>query len=193
MKRRYYPPTFEDFRDDVERSEDEMKTAHNLAQLIERHGPRGWIDALLADGGPGMMMQLEDAANCLERAQKYVCCSFTYGGLGGVSVNVEEGLVRSCPPNSCGRLWTCCSTALLTHTIHQLYVVAIPLPHHIHPHHPHHCPPLRNFRPALCPFQNRPLLCRSYLLRPIPHIKPLSAVQAARITTDVAVLGYSYQ
>jgi hypothetical protein len=43
LKRRFYPPTVADFRDDVERSEDDKKTAHNLAQLIERHGTRGWL------------------------------------------------------------------------------------------------------------------------------------------------------
>lgn len=60
----------EDFRDDIERSEDDEKTAHTLAQLIERHGTRGWVDALMKDAGPIFDMQLEDAANLLERAQK---------------------------------------------------------------------------------------------------------------------------
>ena len=60
----------EDLRSDVERSEDNTKTAQSLTQLIERYGARGWVDALLENFGPALMLQLEDTANFLERVEK---------------------------------------------------------------------------------------------------------------------------
>ena len=59
------------FREDVERSETSDKQAQNLAELIERHGTRGWVDALLDKAGPILMMQMEDAANLFERVQNF--------------------------------------------------------------------------------------------------------------------------
>jgi hypothetical protein len=41
-------------------------------QLVERHGARGWVDALMVDAGPPLMIQLEDMANFLERVERYV-------------------------------------------------------------------------------------------------------------------------
>lgn len=66
LKRRLYPPTLEDVRGEIKRSEDVEMTALNLTQLIEQHGSHGWTDALREDLGPWLLLQLEDLANVLE-------------------------------------------------------------------------------------------------------------------------------
>ncbi|KAL8654814.1 MAG: hypothetical protein Q9210_001272 [Variospora velana] len=66
LKRRLYPPTLEDIREDIKRSEDAERTALNLTQLIEQHGAHGWVDALRQDLGPWFLLQLDDVANVLE-------------------------------------------------------------------------------------------------------------------------------
>ncbi|KAL8659790.1 MAG: hypothetical protein Q9202_006940 [Teloschistes flavicans] len=66
LKRRLYPPTLEDVREEIKRSEDVDLTALNITQLIEQHGSHGWTDALRQDLGPWLLLQLEDLANILE-------------------------------------------------------------------------------------------------------------------------------
>ncbi|KAL8651975.1 MAG: hypothetical protein Q9226_004459 [Calogaya cf. arnoldii] len=66
VKRRLYPPTLEDIRDEIKRSEDVEMTAMNITQLIEQHGSHGWTDALQQDLGPWLLLQLEDLTNILE-------------------------------------------------------------------------------------------------------------------------------
>ena len=70
MKRWYQPPTPESLREDIKRSEDTEQTALNLTQLIEQHGSRGWIGALVEKLGPSAMLQLEDMADALEIMRK---------------------------------------------------------------------------------------------------------------------------
>ncbi|KAL8760559.1 MAG: hypothetical protein Q9184_003254 [Pyrenodesmia sp. 2 TL-2023] len=66
LKRRLYPPTLEDIREDIKRSEDVERTALNLTQLIEQHGAHGWVDALRRDLGPWLLLQMDDLTNVLE-------------------------------------------------------------------------------------------------------------------------------
>ncbi|KAL8869908.1 MAG: hypothetical protein Q9174_003920 [Haloplaca sp. 1 TL-2023] len=66
FKRRIYPPTLEDTREEIKRSENVEATALNITQLIEQHGSHGWTDALRQDLGPWLLLQLEDLANVLE-------------------------------------------------------------------------------------------------------------------------------
>lgn len=68
--RRLYPPTLDDLREDIKRSEDVEQTAANFTQLIEQHGSRGWVDAVIADLGPRALVQLTDAADSLEIMRK---------------------------------------------------------------------------------------------------------------------------
>ncbi len=70
LSRRLYPPTTEDLRENIKRSEDLEQTATNLTQLIEQHGTRGWVDALIKDLGPRSLLQLEDTADALEIMRK---------------------------------------------------------------------------------------------------------------------------
>ena len=70
LRRHLYPPTIDDLRDDIKRSEDTEQTATNLTQLIEQHGSRGWMDALIQKMGPRSMLALTDIADTLEIMRK---------------------------------------------------------------------------------------------------------------------------
>jgi hypothetical protein len=66
LKRRYYPPTIPDMRENLERSEDKDATAADLPQFIEQHGGHGWVDAMIEKAGPAIQLQVEDVADVLE-------------------------------------------------------------------------------------------------------------------------------
>ena len=70
LKARYYPPTIPSLREKLERSEDASQTAQDLIELIEQHGARGWVDALVQKAGPTVQLLLEDMADFLEIAKK---------------------------------------------------------------------------------------------------------------------------
>ena len=70
IRRHLYPPTIEDLREDIKRSEDVEQTATNLTQLIEQHGSRGWMDALIKELGPRSLLALTDTADTLEIIRK---------------------------------------------------------------------------------------------------------------------------
>ena len=55
----------------LERSEDASQTAQDLSELIEQHGTRGWVDALVQKTGPTMQLLLEDMADFMEITKKY--------------------------------------------------------------------------------------------------------------------------
>ena len=70
LRRHLYPPTVEDLRGNIKRSEDVEQTAMNLTQLIEQHGSRGWMDALIKKLGPRSLLALADGADTLEIIRK---------------------------------------------------------------------------------------------------------------------------
>ncbi len=70
IRRRLYPPTAEDLRKNISRSEDVEQTATNLTQLIEQYGSRGWMDALIKELGPRSLLALTDMADSLEIVRK---------------------------------------------------------------------------------------------------------------------------
>ena len=70
IERRLYPPTAGDLRENLQRSEDIEQTATNLTQLIEQHGSRGWMDALITKMGPRSLLMIADVANTLEVIRK---------------------------------------------------------------------------------------------------------------------------
>lgn len=70
LRRHLYPPTAEDLRENIKRSEDVEQTATNLTQLIEQHGSRGWMDALIQRLGPRALLALTDVADTLEIMRK---------------------------------------------------------------------------------------------------------------------------
>ena len=72
LKSRYYPPTIKQLREKLERSEDSTKTAQDVHELVEQHGPHGWVDALISKSGPTVQLQLEDMADTLEILKKCV-------------------------------------------------------------------------------------------------------------------------
>lgn len=57
-------------RANIKRSEDIGQTATNLTQLIEQHGSRGWVDALIKKLGQKSMQKLDDMADSLEIMRK---------------------------------------------------------------------------------------------------------------------------
>ena len=72
LRARFYPPTIPDLREKLERSEDTERTAQDLTELIEQHGPHGWVDPLIEKAGPTIQLQLEDLANFMEILKKCV-------------------------------------------------------------------------------------------------------------------------
>lgn len=70
VRRHLYPPTAEDLRDNIEISEDVEQTATSLTQLIEQHGSRGWVDALIQKLGPRSLLTITDMADTLEVMRK---------------------------------------------------------------------------------------------------------------------------
>lgn len=70
LRRHLYPPTTEDLRENIKRSEDVEQTATSFTQLIEQHGTRGWVDALIKELGPRSLLALTDMANTLEIIRK---------------------------------------------------------------------------------------------------------------------------
>ena len=70
LRRHLYPPTTEDLRASIQRSEDVEQTATNLTQLIEQYGSRGWMDALIKELGPRSLLALADMADTLEIMRK---------------------------------------------------------------------------------------------------------------------------
>lgn len=66
LRRHFYPPTTEDLKVTIERSEDSDQTATNLTQLIEQHGSRGWFEALIKELGPRSLLAIADMADTLE-------------------------------------------------------------------------------------------------------------------------------
>ena len=65
-----YPPSIDDLREEIKRSEDVEQTAMNLTQLIEQHGSGGWVDALIEELGPRLLVALTDMADTLEIMRK---------------------------------------------------------------------------------------------------------------------------
>ena len=68
--RHLYPPTVEDLRESIKRSEEVDQTATSITQLIEQHGSRGWMDALIEKLGPRSLLALTDMADTLEIMRK---------------------------------------------------------------------------------------------------------------------------
>jgi hypothetical protein len=70
LHRHFYTPSIDDLRNDIKRVEDLTETAMTLSEFIEKKGDRAWVDSLLQDVGPWMMIQLADLANLMETLRK---------------------------------------------------------------------------------------------------------------------------
>jgi hypothetical protein len=70
IKRRYFPPTIPELREDLKAAEDKATTAHDLSQLIDQHGAHGWVDPLIKKAGPTTLLHMEDLANFMEVLRK---------------------------------------------------------------------------------------------------------------------------
>ena len=72
IHRKAYPPDIEDLRKDIIRTEDINETALTLAEFIEKEGDQRWVDPLIEQVGPWLLVQLGDLANLMEVLRKYV-------------------------------------------------------------------------------------------------------------------------
>lgn len=88
LRSKYRRTTAEAIRDSHERSVNEQQSALKFDELIQTHGPSGWIDPLLEQLGPELQMQLSDTADFLEVLRNFhdwrtpyrtLCTLFTFG------------------------------------------------------------------------------------------------------------------
>lgn len=70
MHRKVHPPNIEDLRRDIIRTEDINETALTLAEFIEKEGDQRWVDPLIEQVGPWLLVQLSDLANLMEVLRK---------------------------------------------------------------------------------------------------------------------------
>lgn len=66
LRRRLHTPTVERLREHIIRTEDSVLTALTLTEQIEKRGEHAWIEPLIKEMGPWMLLQLGDMANLLE-------------------------------------------------------------------------------------------------------------------------------
>ena len=72
LRRHLHPSTVDGVRKGLARTEDSVLTALTLGEQIEKRGEHGWIEPLIEDMGPWLLIQLADLANLLEVILKYV-------------------------------------------------------------------------------------------------------------------------
>ena len=72
LRRRLHKQTVEGLREKIMRTEDSALTALTLSEQIEKRGEHGWIEPLIEEMGPWLLLQLGDLANLLEVVLKYV-------------------------------------------------------------------------------------------------------------------------
>ena len=72
LRRRLHPSTVDGVRKDLARTEDSVLTALTIGELIEKNGEHRWIEPLIEEMGPWLMIQLADLSNLLEVILKYV-------------------------------------------------------------------------------------------------------------------------
>lgn len=70
LHRRFRPPSIEDLRKDIKRVEDLTETAMTLPEFIEKKGDQIWVDPLIEEAGPWLLIQLADLANLMETWRK---------------------------------------------------------------------------------------------------------------------------
>jgi len=70
LKRRWFPPSIEELRDDLYRGENQEATARDLSELIDQQGTHGWVDSLIQKAGPSVMLHVDDMANFMEMLRK---------------------------------------------------------------------------------------------------------------------------
>jgi len=70
IRRKYFPPTIAELRENLELAEDKEAEAQDLSQLIDQHGAHGWVDPLIEKAGPTALLHMEDLANLMEMLRK---------------------------------------------------------------------------------------------------------------------------
>lgn len=70
LHRKVRPPTIDDLKRDIIRTEDMAKTALSIGEFIEKEGDQRWVDPLIEKVGPWVLIQLSDLANTMEVLRK---------------------------------------------------------------------------------------------------------------------------
>lgn len=68
--RKIHPPTVDDLRKEIMRTENVNEIALTLAEFIEKKGDENWVGPMIDTVGPWAMVQLADAANFMEILRK---------------------------------------------------------------------------------------------------------------------------
>ncbi|KAL9130871.1 MAG: hypothetical protein Q9175_006917 [Cornicularia normoerica] len=66
LRRRLNGPTVESLRADMKHTEDSGVTASTISEQIQKRGEHAWIEPMIEDMGPWLLLQLGDMANLLE-------------------------------------------------------------------------------------------------------------------------------
>lgn len=77
LRNRLYPEDVEGVRQGYARSIDQVMKAQAWSELVEKHGPKGWIEPLFDELGPVIQLQLSDAADYLEISLNLYKWAFT--------------------------------------------------------------------------------------------------------------------
>jgi hypothetical protein len=72
IERHFNQPGMKNLRQDIEHIEDRQRTALSLAEYIQKEGDEQWVDKILEELGPWLMIQLADMANFFEVLRKLV-------------------------------------------------------------------------------------------------------------------------
>lgn len=70
LHRKVRPPTIDDLKRDIIRTEDMAETALSIGEFVEKEGDQRWVDPLIEKVGPWALIQLSDLANIMEVLRK---------------------------------------------------------------------------------------------------------------------------
>lgn len=70
IRNRYHPSSLESLQESMERNLQRGSMAHRFGELVDKHGPEGWLEPLIDEIGPMLQLQLGDLANMLEVLSK---------------------------------------------------------------------------------------------------------------------------
>ena len=57
-------------QDSMQRALDDKAKAYRISELIDKHGRKSWLEPLIDDLGPYVLLQVGDLANLLETFDK---------------------------------------------------------------------------------------------------------------------------
>lgn len=70
IKERIFPSSVDSVRESLDRASNQSLKARAWGDLVEKHGREGWVEPLLSEVGPQILLQLGDLADYFEVLQK---------------------------------------------------------------------------------------------------------------------------